>query len=63
MKRKPTILGLLGLLSVSLVLAGCPHLHRPYIPRPRLPVVVVPVDTQQIEAADQAVSVADAKAG
>ena len=63
MKRKPTILGLLGLLSVSLVLAGCPHLHRPHVPRPRLPVVVLPVDSQPIEAPQQAVSVADAKSG
>lgn len=46
MKNKGAILGVLALVGSSFLLAGCPHLHRPHIPRPhRLPLTLPAVDS------------------
>jgi hypothetical protein len=43
MKNKATILALLALLGVSLVITGCPHRHRPHVPRPHRPHIPHPL--------------------
>ena len=46
MKSKATILAVLALVGASLVITGCPHGHRPHVPRPhRLPHPLQPVDS------------------
>ena len=64
MKSKATILAVLALVGASLVITGCPHGHRPHVPRPhRLPHPVLPVDSMlQLERQNTAVMLSMLKA-